>query len=102
MRVEKGKTSRTPTGGPPSHIAYGPFPACRLRRFAARASRMAFPIILALALASAFSAGFVVAMMPILRRYALARPNARSSHAEPTPQGAGLAVVLATVLATGI
>ena len=63
---------------------------------------MAFPIILALALASAFSAGFVVAMMPILRRYALARPNARSSHAEPTPQGAGLAVVLATVLATAI
>ena len=63
---------------------------------------MAFPIILTLALASAFSAGFVVAMMPILRRYALARPNARSSHAEPTPQGAGLAVVLATVLATAI
>jgi UDP-N-acetylmuramyl pentapeptide phosphotransferase/UDP-N-acetylglucosamine-1-phosphate transferase len=63
---------------------------------------MAFLIILTLAVAAAFSAGFVVAMMPILRRYALARPNARSSHAEPTPQGAGLAVVLATVLATVI
>ena len=63
---------------------------------------MAFLIILTLAVAAVFSAGFVVAMMPILRRYAVARPNVRSSHAEPTPQGAGLAVVLATVLATVI
>ena len=63
---------------------------------------MAFLIILTLAVAAAFSAGFVVAMMPILRRYAVARPNTSSSHAEPTPQGAGLAVVLATVLATVI
>ena len=31
-------------------------------------------------------------MMPVYRRYALARPNARSSHTVPTPQGAGLAV----------
>jgi UDP-N-acetylmuramyl pentapeptide phosphotransferase/UDP-N-acetylglucosamine-1-phosphate transferase len=33
--------------------------------------------------------------MPLLRRYALARPNARSSHAEPTPQGGGIAIVAA-------
>ncbi len=33
--------------------------------------------------------------MPLLRRYALARPNARSSHTVPTPQGAGIAVVAA-------
>ncbi len=63
---------------------------------------MALLIILALAAAAVFSAAFVVAMMPLLRRYALARPNARSSHAEPTPQGAGFAVVFATVLATAI
>ena len=62
---------------------------------------MSFLIILTLAVA-AFSAGLIVAMMPILRRYAVARPNVRSSHAKPTPQGAGLAVVLATVLATVI
>ncbi len=35
-----------------------------------------------------------------LRRYALARPNARSSHAEPTPQGAGAPVVLVTAAAS--
>ena len=31
--------------------------------------------------------------MPVLQRYALARPNARSSHRIPTPQGGGIAVV---------
>ncbi|MBV9563394.1 MAG: glycosyl transferase [Bradyrhizobium sp.] len=63
---------------------------------------MATAIVITLTAAAACSAGLVVAMMPLLRRYALARPNARSSHAEPTPQGAGVAVVLATLLATGI
>jgi UDP-N-acetylmuramyl pentapeptide phosphotransferase/UDP-N-acetylglucosamine-1-phosphate transferase len=36
--------------------------------------------------------------MPLLQRYALARPNARSSHVTPTPQGGGIAVVAATLL----
>jgi UDP-N-acetylmuramyl pentapeptide phosphotransferase/UDP-N-acetylglucosamine-1-phosphate transferase len=62
---------------------------------------MAALIVFTLVAAAALSAGFVVAMMPLLRRYALARPNMRSSHAMPTPQGAGLAVILATILATG-
>ncbi|QQN67404.1 glycosyltransferase family 4 protein [Bradyrhizobium diazoefficiens] len=35
---------------------------------------------------------------PLLQRYALARPNARSSHRIPTPQGAGIAVVAATLV----
>ena len=35
--------------------------------------------------------------MPLFRRYAMARPNARSSHRTPTPQGAGLAMLLAMV-----
>jgi len=39
---------------------------------------------------------------PVLKRYALARPNARSSHKVPTPQGGGIAVVAAVILATGI
>jgi UDP-N-acetylmuramyl pentapeptide phosphotransferase/UDP-N-acetylglucosamine-1-phosphate transferase len=45
-----------------------------------------------------FSAGLVKALMPLMQHYALARPNARSSHAIPTPQGGGLAVMIATVL----
>ncbi len=40
---------------------------------------------------------FAAAGMPLFRRYAMARPNARSSHATPVPQGGGAAVVLATV-----
>lgn len=38
---------------------------------------------------------------PLLVRYALARPNARSSHTVPTPQGGGIAVIAAT-LAIGL
>ena len=34
-------------------------------------------------------------LMPLMRRYALARPNARSSHKVPTPQGGGIPIVLA-------
>jgi UDP-N-acetylmuramyl pentapeptide phosphotransferase/UDP-N-acetylglucosamine-1-phosphate transferase len=61
---------------------------------------MAPLIVFTFAVAATLSAALVVAMMPLLRRYALARPNARSSHAMPTPQGAGVAVILATILAT--
>lgn len=32
-------------------------------------------------------------LRPLLLRYAMARPNARSSHAVPTPQGGGIAVI---------
>ncbi|AVT78059.1 glycosyl transferase [Rhodopseudomonas palustris] len=39
-------------------------------------------------------------LMPLLARYALARPNARSSHKIPTPQGAGIAVIAATLVVT--
>jgi UDP-N-acetylmuramyl pentapeptide phosphotransferase/UDP-N-acetylglucosamine-1-phosphate transferase len=35
-------------------------------------------------------------------RHALAQPNARSSHRIPTPQGAGIAVIAATLLVAGI
>jgi UDP-N-acetylmuramyl pentapeptide phosphotransferase/UDP-N-acetylglucosamine-1-phosphate transferase len=40
------------------------------------------------------SAGLILIMRPLFLRYALARPNARSSHKAPTPQGGGVAVVL--------
>lgn len=39
------------------------------------------------------------ATRPLLVRIALARPNARSSHRVPTPQGAGIAVIAATLIA---
>ncbi|WP_018317384.1 glycosyl transferase [Bradyrhizobium sp. WSM2793] len=49
-------------------------------------------------LAALISACVTWQSMPLLQRYALARPNARSSHKIPTPQGAGIAVVAATLL----
>jgi UDP-N-acetylmuramyl pentapeptide phosphotransferase/UDP-N-acetylglucosamine-1-phosphate transferase len=56
--------------------------------------------IAALVPASALlSAGLIVALRPVLVRYALARPNARSSHKTPTPQGGGIAVLAATLMA---
>ena len=48
------------------------------------------------------SAGSIAAIFPLLRRYALARPNARSSHRVPTPQGAGLAVIATTLIVAAI
>jgi UDP-N-acetylmuramyl pentapeptide phosphotransferase/UDP-N-acetylglucosamine-1-phosphate transferase len=52
---------------------------------------------LVLVAAAALSAGLILLLRPYLERYALARPNARSSHAKPTPQGGGIAVVAATL-----
>jgi UDP-N-acetylmuramyl pentapeptide phosphotransferase/UDP-N-acetylglucosamine-1-phosphate transferase len=45
-------------------------------------------------LAGILTAGLIVLVWPWLKSYALARPNARSSHHRPTPQGGGIAVVL--------
>jgi UDP-N-acetylmuramyl pentapeptide phosphotransferase/UDP-N-acetylglucosamine-1-phosphate transferase len=50
-------------------------------------------------LAGLLSAGLIVVLLPWLQAYALAHPNARSSHREPTPQGGGIAVIMATLLA---
>lgn len=51
----------------------------------------------------AFSAficvGLIILLQPVLQRYALAKPNARSSHRVPTPQGGGIAVIAATIAA---
>src|SRR3954447_9387288 len=54
-----------------------------------------FGIVLVAALA--ISTGLILVLRPYMVRYALARPNARSSHSEPTPQGGGIAVVAATL-----
>jgi UDP-N-acetylmuramyl pentapeptide phosphotransferase/UDP-N-acetylglucosamine-1-phosphate transferase len=52
--------------------------------------------------AALICAGLIVVLRPLLRRYALARPNARSSHLTPTPQGGGIAVMIATAIATAL
>ncbi|MFZ0841235.1 MAG: glycosyltransferase family 4 protein [Xanthobacteraceae bacterium] len=52
-----------------------------------------------LALAAGLSAGLIWLLRPLLVRYALARPNARSSHVVPTPQGGGIGVIAATLIA---
>jgi UDP-N-acetylmuramyl pentapeptide phosphotransferase/UDP-N-acetylglucosamine-1-phosphate transferase len=55
-------------------------------------------IVAALAIvaaAAALTALLILWLKPILQRYALARPNARSSHTVPTPQGGGIAIIAA-------
>lgn len=48
------------------------------------------------------SAALTRSIRPLLQKHALAKPNARSSHRIPTPQGAGIAVIAATLAAAGI
>ena len=57
--------------------------------------------ILAIVAAAMVSAALTSAILPWLLRHALARPNARSSHRVSTPQGAGIAVVAATLAVAG-
>jgi UDP-N-acetylmuramyl pentapeptide phosphotransferase/UDP-N-acetylglucosamine-1-phosphate transferase len=57
--------------------------------------------LVAFAAAAVLSAAVIPAIRPLLQRYAMAPPNARSSHKIPTPQGAGIAVISATLLAAG-
>jgi UDP-N-acetylmuramyl pentapeptide phosphotransferase/UDP-N-acetylglucosamine-1-phosphate transferase len=52
--------------------------------------------------AALICAGLIVLLGPLLHRYALARPNARSSHVTPTPQGGGIAVMTATAIAAAL
>src|SRR5262247_4779102 len=64
------------------------------------------PSHLTLSIAAAASAALLSAVLtwairPLMMRIALARPNARSSHRVPTPQGAGVAVIAATLIASG-
>lgn len=62
---------------------------------------LAFGGLIALA-AAVGTAGLLWAIHPLLVRYALTRPNARSSHKVPTPQGAGIAVVAATIVVAAL
>jgi UDP-N-acetylmuramyl pentapeptide phosphotransferase/UDP-N-acetylglucosamine-1-phosphate transferase len=65
---------------------------------------LAWPIDLALVVflaACTICLALLFSLKPVLRRYALANPNARSSHKSPTPQGGGIAVIAATIIAVG-
>src|ERR1700739_1442476 len=58
--------------------------------------------LLAIVAAAMLSAGMTRAIRPLLLKHALAKPNARSSHRIPTPQGAGIAVIAATLVVAGV
>ena len=59
-----------------------------------------FLLSLAAAVPAALLSGVLTwAIRPLMMRIALAKPNARSSHRIPTPQGAGIAVIAATLVA---
>jgi len=51
----------------------------------------------ALIVAAITTYAVTIVLRPILLRIVLARPNARSSHTQPTPQGGGIAVVGVTL-----
>jgi UDP-N-acetylmuramyl pentapeptide phosphotransferase/UDP-N-acetylglucosamine-1-phosphate transferase len=57
-------------------------------------SAQTWRLVAALCVAALICGGATALMHPLWRNYALARPNARSSHKQPTPQGGGIAVLL--------
>lgn len=60
--------------------------------------RSVFPVLLTLIIISLFITALLIMLLkPLLIRYALARPNARSSHTIPTPQGGGIAILLTSM-----
>lgn len=59
-------------------------------------------IITTLLVACVICAILIALLRPLLQRYALARPNARSSHSVPTPQGGGVAVIAAVIASIAI
>src|ERR1700757_556079 len=66
-----------------------------------RNSLTAFAALAIVSAAVVLSAGLIVALGPWLTRYAVAKPNPRSSHKAPTPQGGGIAVIGATLVVSG-
>jgi UDP-N-acetylmuramyl pentapeptide phosphotransferase/UDP-N-acetylglucosamine-1-phosphate transferase len=60
------------------------------------------PLLATVAVAALLCVLTIWVFKPLLQRYALARPNARSSHRVPTPQGGGIAVIAATLFAAGV
>jgi UDP-N-acetylmuramyl pentapeptide phosphotransferase/UDP-N-acetylglucosamine-1-phosphate transferase len=59
-------------------------------------------VLAAATIAAGTSAALIALTLPWLRQHALAHPIARSSHQIPTPQGAGIGVVAATIGTAGL
>ncbi len=59
-------------------------------------------LCLTVAAAALLAFGLTAAIRPVLTRHAIAKPNHRSSHVVPTPQGAGVAVVIATLVVAAV
>jgi UDP-N-acetylmuramyl pentapeptide phosphotransferase/UDP-N-acetylglucosamine-1-phosphate transferase len=64
-------------------------------------SHTAFAAMATLLAAAVLSTLLIIALGPWLARYAMAEPNARSSHKLPTPQGGGIAVIGAAIVVSG-
>jgi UDP-N-acetylmuramyl pentapeptide phosphotransferase/UDP-N-acetylglucosamine-1-phosphate transferase len=75
---------------------YNPLPG-----FGMQDSLTAFAALAILLAAAVLSAALIVALGPWLAHYAVAKPNVRSSHKTPTPQGGGIAVIAATFIVSG-
>src|ERR1700692_566879 len=52
--------------------------------------------------AALICAGLIVVLRPLLQRYSVARPSARSPPTTPPPQGGGIAVMAATAIAAAL
>jgi UDP-N-acetylmuramyl pentapeptide phosphotransferase/UDP-N-acetylglucosamine-1-phosphate transferase len=61
-----------------------------------------FAPLLLIALSAGLAFALCLVLRPLMMRYALARPNARSSHRTPTPQGGGIAVLAGAFLGLGL
>jgi UDP-N-acetylmuramyl pentapeptide phosphotransferase/UDP-N-acetylglucosamine-1-phosphate transferase len=62
-----------------------------------RAANLAFAVAF-VASAAALASVLIYVLRPLLLRYLLAHPNARSSHTQATPQGAGVGVIIALLI----
>jgi UDP-N-acetylmuramyl pentapeptide phosphotransferase/UDP-N-acetylglucosamine-1-phosphate transferase len=65
-------------------------------------TRAAIELLVIFIASALVSAGLLKLLTPLLARYALARPNTRSSHRKPTPQGGGIAVIAALIVTIAV
>ena len=61
-------------------------------------SQVLLEVVLVVLAAGLLTAALIAVLLPFLARHALAKPNPRSSHLKPTPQGGGAAVIAATMV----
>jgi len=61
-------------------------------------SQVLLEVALVVLAAGLLTVALIAVLLPFLARHALAKPNPRSSHLKPTPQGGGAAVIAATMV----